>query len=141
MGEHPRDGAVQVERESPGGSVANHLYQFRPALGLARCVRLSDAAPNPVDETHPLTYRVGPHRELNLLPVGNRHGSNDFSMARKGVRKKEREGLRVRGGVYAYLVITGRAHPTAVGDVQKTICVNSSSHVDEAFRSRDFRRG
>ena len=57
-------------------------------------------------------------------------------MAGKGVRKKESKGLRVGGGVYTYLVIAGRAHPAAVGDVQKTICVNSSSHVDEAFRSR-----
>jgi hypothetical protein len=62
-------------------------------------------------------------------------------MARKGGRKKESEDLRVRRGVYAYLVITGRAHPTAVGDVQKTICVNSSSHVDEAFRLRKLHYG
>jgi hypothetical protein len=54
-------------------------------------------------------------------------------MARKGVRKKESEGFRVRRGVHTYLVITGCANPPAVGDVQKTVCVNSSSHVDEAF--------
>ncbi len=134
--EHPRDGTVQVERIGPGGSIVDHLYQLRPDKGFARRDGFSDAAPNPVDETHPLAHRVGPHCELNLLPVGHGHGSNDFPMARKGVRKKKGERLSVSGGVYANYVIPRCAYSPAVGDVQKAICVNSGSHVDEAFRSR-----
>ena len=57
-------------------------------------------------------------------------------MTRKGVRKKEGEGLGVGSWVDTDHVISGCAHSAAVGNVQETICVNSSFHIDEAFRSR-----
>ncbi len=100
VGEHPGDGAIQIERVSPGGSVADHLNQLRPNRNLARRNGVGNPAPDPVDESHPLTYRVGPHRELNLLPVGHGHGSNNFPVARKGVREKKGQGLSISGGCY-----------------------------------------